>query len=359
MGITKCYEICQNILESAQLCRNQDNSQQKCKIYIDGLDLWYFSYNKNRFPDKKNATINLMKILSMIKKNNFIIDSVKIYLTGKTPEVKNRANTFHESLFGELLYWCHFLVERFKFIEFESLNFGEGESQCFFARDKNYPSIIVTNDSNILPICYKYQPLSDNDNVFFYILKKEIIYDARIFKTILCKNAFTLLLFLNGSPEFIEPLFTLSMIKLIFEILDSHDPIYVQSLKNINSIMIEINESNIEKCIAYFILILCDLKRKKIGKFTWPQANSKIKTVNYTGLLKWLIMYSNQGTNVENYNYNFKITDSEGVSKLQYFFKICKNAFRDTFKDVEDPENCKDLERIMYDISINEIINMV
>ncbi|CAD6222448.1 GSCOCT00014057001.2-RA-CDS [Cotesia congregata] len=351
MGINDCYKICHHLIDRAYKRTKEKFYRSKCKIYIDGLSVWFLGYLDD-LPNRANAHTKFNAIMSMIrKKNNFTVISTIMYFHGNPPALKDKPVSKHVST-KELLIWCNELLRRESVNEISFLDSGEAESECFFERDEGYASIIVTNDSDILPICYKYQPQSPDDLVFCFLTRKRIFYNTNFLTTKLNKNAFTLLLNLHGSLELIEPLFTFTMTKLMFDILEYDVPIFSKVFQRINFFMEELNEDNIELCIAYFIWLLVQAKIVGYGNFSWPTKESKIVTLNYIQVLEWLIMYSNQGKNVENYDKNFRVETS--VRAFYYILRICENVFTE-LKNVEI-ENFKQLENIVKEISVDSII---
>ncbi|CAD6222452.1 GSCOCT00014063001.2-RA-CDS [Cotesia congregata] len=363
MGILDSYKLCSTLIDKAASTTKQVHCEKRntCNVYIDGLSVWFLGYT-NSSPDSANAYQKLIDILDYIRSKDYLdINSVTMYFNGKYPALKGKPISEHVQSW-EVQDWSEELRDDGIVDDVEFLNVGEAEFECFFERDKRFASVIVTNDSNILPICYKYNRKTCNDTVFCYLTHRETFYDTNLLTTKLNKSAFTLLLFLRGSEDFIESLFSFSMVNLIFELLEKNDPFYNQHFKHINSIMRQVTEDSIKKSIVYFIWIIIHAKKSSVGNFRWPPADTIMEVNNYPQVMEWVILYSKRGKDVDNYNINFKNCDYDldCYCKFHYILSLCKKFFpcseSSDYPCLCSAEKFKNIEHTMENISSDKLL---
>ncbi|CAD6222454.1 GSCOCT00014056001.2-RA-CDS [Cotesia congregata] len=349
MGILDCFKLCSPLIETAASTTYEVHRQKRttCNIYIDGLSVWFLGYT-NGAPNIANAHQKLIDILHHIRSGDyFTINSITIYFNGEYPALRGKPISQRVNSW-EVRKWCSELLDDGTINNVKFLDVGEAESECFFERDKRFASMIVTKDSDIVPICYKYNRRTSNDTVFCYLTHREIFYDTNFLTTKLNKCAFTLLVSLR-SNDFIEPIFSFTMVKIIFDLLLNNISLYNNHFKLINSIIRETNEDNIKKCIVYFIWIMVDAKQRSLGNFKWPPIRTEMETENYLEVLDWSIMYSKFGKNINNYNENFRMA-CNNMSKFYFILSLCKSVFP-IFREYA-VNNFQDIENIMGDIEL-------
>ncbi|CAD6222450.1 GSCOCT00014064001.2-RA-CDS [Cotesia congregata] len=368
MGINHGYDVCDFFLTNSELRNNSTNPKLKCNIYIDGYVLW----RSGTIPgtdliDENIVEGNIEGIRQYIMSTgNFDVQSTFIYFDGQPPKLKRSDNLGFIYPDSQLGRWIEKVRGSGYPGEIVLLEKGEAEIQCFLQRDRSIASIICTSDSDALHICYNDNSQRRSDRVFFYRLNYqhrecEKLYDTNLFTTKFNKNAFTLLLYLLGDKNYIKSLFTPSMVKKIFELLN--EPTYADIFNRINTTMneLKLNIDNIEKCIAFFIRLLCDARKNKISQgkkrdtVSWPQSNTIMSTGNYIHVLRWMIMYSSMGSNVEYYD-NFELIEPVGVEEitnLKYIYRLCVRVFPLDDNVIQDFK--KEIEHHMNNVAIDRL----
>ncbi|CAD6222446.1 GSCOCT00014060001.2-RA-CDS [Cotesia congregata] len=357
MGIYNINRVCKDLLEKASIKIPKDLD---CKIYVDGLVVWYCGHLSEQL-NKRVATKKLTTVLNQLEfEFKFNVKRIKIYFDGTPPAYKKNSQNYRPRLARAIESWGRELMFNDKRIQVVRLQHGEAESECFFQRNGKLASIIITNDTDIYHIVYRYQRLTVNDNVYFYIIDKKELFDASLFETILNKNAFKLLIFLRGS-DYNDPLFTPQMVKSILDLINSKknfnidDNRYFKIINKINDIMTHLTPHNINKCICYFILLLGFIKnRSDEVLFEWPRFNENFILKEYYKLLMWMINYSNIGRNIRDYN-DKVIDNNDRIEKFLYLTNIFQESFKTKSMDFTEMKSYEEFEEIIDDIFISEI----
>uniref|UniRef100_A0AAU8GC55 Uncharacterized protein n=1 Tax=Faxonius propinquus nudivirus TaxID=3139431 RepID=A0AAU8GC55_9VIRU len=214
-------------------------------IYIDG-SFYLFSglvaenidkYGKyNEIAVAHTALQTILRQIDYMHENNVTINKIYFYYDGLRPSIKKqtqlkrRQNKKTISIENVMYYLAEFLNKHSN-IDIYNLLLGEAEHEIFLRRDFKRPTIIMTDDSDVMHIAYNYKMESLNDYVFICLKRYIFIYNMNDFNLQLPTLAFKILMMLLGS-DFTNSVFTKSM---VFTLLD----IWNMKKNNINPIIIK------------------------------------------------------------------------------------------------------------------------
>lgn len=228
MGIYEFSRIRSSYITSSTLhVLNQRTNNTPANVYIDGS---FFVFSGCIGENIKNGQYDedlvafvafktILKQLCLIRKQKIIINKCILYFDGHKPAIKNYTTNKRRSVknmpkmnITKVINRLTRYINNVKTIEIKHLIIGESEHEAFVRRDVNYPTIILTNDSDAVHIAYGYEQETFNDFVFICTKNLLHIYDMYMIqkKFRLPKYAFSLLLMLKGS-DFTNQIFTNTM----------------------------------------------------------------------------------------------------------------------------------------------------
>ena len=236
MGIPSFYKFLDKLLipQSSIKYLRKVSEYKPLNVYID-LPIIMFSgcildNRKSVSEDNKNVVSTIYDeylvaqtafeilnshILYLYK--TFNINKIVCYIDGLRPNMKmftsyNRTKPINIQL--ALKYLCESINDNLKEIELKNLIIGESENECFRRRDVNFPTLILTEDSDAFHICYKYTKQSDHDLVFIANKYFKVLYDMSNLNFNMPRLAFLILMMLKGS-DFTDKIFTDTMVEAI------------------------------------------------------------------------------------------------------------------------------------------------
>ena len=240
MGIPNFFKFCDELLmpqTSVEYLRKISESKP-LNVYID-LPIFMFSgcimenrrhicnsvvtatYDERLVAQTAFRILNL-NILDIF--NKFHINKIVCYIDGIRPNMKIYTSTYRKSISNSvfntqlgLKYLCELINNNLREVELRNLIIGESEHEAFTRRDINYPTLILTDDSDVFHISYKYTPQSDHDLVFIGNKYIRTLYDMTNIDFGMPRLAFLTLLMLKGS-DFTEKIFTHSMVLAIAKV---------------------------------------------------------------------------------------------------------------------------------------------
>ena len=237
MGIPSFYKLLKD-LSIPQTTLDYLSKISECKpinIYID-LPIILFSgcisENKknisNTTYDESLVAETAFKILHLNilnAKKKFKINKIICYTDGIRPSMKIYTSTHRKSVSNSksfntqkaLKYLCDLINSNLTSVELRNLIIGESESECFNRRDVNFPSLILTDDSDVFHISYKYTKQTEYDLVFIGTKYFRSLYDMSNIDFNMPRLAFLVLLMLKGS-DFTEKIFTDTMVLALAKI---------------------------------------------------------------------------------------------------------------------------------------------
>ncbi|UVT30816.1 FEN-1 [Penaeus vannamei nudivirus] len=223
------------------------NKKVKVNVYIDGPLYLYIGCVNSNIDLDDCTTYNSLKVaesaaafiyntVAKIQKYRKILN-VYVYFDGKRPAakmatVKKRLREFKCKMEdGEEIYLEKKISLDVKEATFHlcnilnthnylmcNLEIGESEHEMITHRNVNFPSIILTDDSDAFHIAYGYEDMTCNDYIFICTRKLQQMYNIHKLQKELRmpKAAFALLCFLRGS-DFTTSTFTSTMVNVILE----------------------------------------------------------------------------------------------------------------------------------------------
>lgn len=399
MGIKNLKSIVdclQHNIHIDQLCLLAPNTA--VNIYFDGSLYMYRgcippAINGDRkYESKLVAEYTHNKIMSIVKflcVNKVEINKVFVYFDGDRPAIKSYTST--KRLYVqkktpdinriEIQNHLSDYINRYRHIEIKNLIIGEGEHEIFTRRDRNLPSIICTDDSDIYHIAYNYNQGTFNDFVFLCSTKMEFKNLNNLQKNIKIPTlAFRILLMLKGS-DFTSNLFTKTMATAIIKVFNTQgDATIAQYVQKIENICNKYKESEVQcdqinraedlrtlnrvdcfeyqhteisyiysmedvySIIRYFLLIL--LHQEIYTRVSWniqkPGYYNTSLTNNYNELksLFWAVNYSLIGSLFDEYdNKDFKFTLE--LSPFSFYTLIIKNKYNEFKQKIKDENKNK------------------
>ena len=203
-------------------------------VYVDGLLYLFCGVLKHVTTANEVAQIAYQTIVSHAEQVRLVrtlqLQSVTIVLDGIRPRIKaitsqNRKLRRTTALGVDILECKLRLVDLLKRLQpkyiIQQLDQGEAEMECFVQRNTGCASLILTDDSDMLHIAYKYPQVTPNDRVYVARKHYTTIYDfATSPKYPLCRRAFKVLAFALGS-DFTVRLFTKSMMRAVISATQS------------------------------------------------------------------------------------------------------------------------------------------
>lgn len=238
MGIQDFASIRNSFLQSSslqQLVRRTQNVP--ANIYIDGSFFLFSglinsnvrsdgSYDEERVAE--TAFLTIQRQIELIKSSYSNIKQIRFFFDGMGPTLKSYTslkrkltmNLTHPLNIDVIMNFLAKNLNTCPQIFIQNLIIGEAEHEAFTRRDVTCPSIIVTDDSDIIHISYAYQPQTPNDVVFICKKGLSYVYDAGSLQEAfgnIPKVVFTTLMMLHGS-DLTNSVFTKTMLFSVLNI---------------------------------------------------------------------------------------------------------------------------------------------
>lgn len=193
---------------------------------------------------------------------------------------------------------------------------GEAECEALHQRPSG-PIVIVTNDSDMFHLGYRYDMRNPNDKVFYAKRKFETIYDFSQPTINVDKTVFKILLFCCGT-DFSASIITRSM----FGDIMAH--------KNVLEELKLPPDPSKEKYLDLIILfchlacIKTQVYKRNSSKCYFPRKRTNPSTnLNaYIDILQWCLSYSNQGVRTIKYKEQLPYVELDLVSTLGNIFQL-------------------------------------
>lgn len=209
-------------------------------------------------------------------------------------EAKSKRPIFNPIMFSKYKDYCELQLKQFSLpiiekIFISRLQVGETEFEAFF-HNTQVPKVIVTSDSDVIPITYKtYVDIP----FYFYNLQNDIIWNMRTTECPLGRDTLKLLLIASGC-DFIQSLLPCSLLKFFFGVLrqsldyEQLDSRLGAALKKLTSdLTIETVEA-VEDCLLEF-LKFCSIMLKIISQNSNCLPKSMLSASTTNGKhLRWL-----------------------------------------------------------------------
>lgn len=225
--------------------------KQKVNIYIDGLS-FIFAYSghlnnfETSFLDLNNYLLAkyCMEQLTLLITDwsRYVrINNVIMLFDSKVPDIKQKKNSDKNNYVEFSLKKVKKLIMEVNKKELKTFNFiarntifGEADCGLLFEHDTNLPSILITNDADVILISLGYRSLHVHDKIAVYLLNKKQFYLPANIKCNLSKDVLQLLLILLGtdySPRllYLDAYHKIIKYKLYFKIQCRNDLIFVLS----------------------------------------------------------------------------------------------------------------------------------
>lgn len=188
------------------------------------------------------------------------------------------------------------------------LDVGEAEAEALHQRQG--PVVIVTNDSDMFHLGYRYDRRNESDRVFYAKRRFETIYDFSQPLFRLDRTLFKILLICCGT-DFSSSIITRTM----FEDIMAHMSVLEQ-------ITLPSNPSNAQ--LLDLIVFFCHLANIKTKPYESRQAcyfpkrkgNSTTNLEAYLDIVRWCLEYSNQGAQYPKYCEQFGYVELDLVTAL-------------------------------------------
>lgn len=221
-------------------------------IYIDGSFYLFSGYiSSNIGPDgnydeylvAKSAFDTIMNQIRIIQNEHILIDKIYFYFDGNRPFIKKYTSNKRRDQrtlkmnVNEVMNNLTSMLNKIPNIIMCHLVDGESEHEAFIRRDISKPSIIFTDDSDLVHIAYNYEEETFNDYVFICTKRLNFVYDIHELKNIIKmpKYAFTLLMMLKGS-DFTNSIFSSTMATKIITLFSHQKHACEKTRKLINTI---------------------------------------------------------------------------------------------------------------------------
>lgn len=201
-------------------------------IYIDGNILIFDTFtstNIEKIVEYNNLDYCLNSFKSIIANikatfaSNITINNIFIYFDGQSPRNKRITQASRRTstsfiknktiinLKNNIIKYCNSgAIPELMAIE---SNFGEGEAIIFHNRDITTPSILISKDTDLFPLCYKYTKNHENDIIFLY--SNGVLYDCSNFKINWLPRSLFILLSILGGCDYFNACFTETMLNVL------------------------------------------------------------------------------------------------------------------------------------------------
>lgn len=212
------------LVEVKDKCQNM----QPVNVYIDGSMTIFYGCVKDsfdtveedsRYNEKRVAQTSFLVFKSKIEelqrmlninKIIFLIDGVRPTMKKYTSQKRKSKNMYDYSPYVAMTVLTGLLLDNFKNLEIKHLILGEAEHECAIRRDVNRPSFILSGDSDLFNITYKYHQQTEQDLIFISNKSFTAIYDMSTIDLKVPKLVLNTLLMLKGS-DFTDNIFTDTM----------------------------------------------------------------------------------------------------------------------------------------------------
>lgn len=295
MGILNGCRLITPHLKKIDLVRGTE-----INIYVDGPIIAHkgiTSFTDNT-PEEliKAATFAenyLHRVIASIGAH-LIIKNIYIYFDGQPPKIKlnkchkrAKINKIHSTELSRRFKTTLLSHKHFKII---SLTKGESEFQMVFRRDTNIPSLMITNDSDILVILYKYVKMSEHD-VVYVKLKSDEFYDLSQTLLPYSKATFTLLTVFAGC-DFVDSIFSNSMVHAALDIVNiqrtleskaGHDEMkkkFTEAFLHLTRNETINSKIELANTVKYLIVVIFTFKYLNLGNVSFRRPKEQIFSIN-------------------------------------------------------------------------------
>ncbi|QBB28618.1 hypothetical protein HgNV_013 [Homarus gammarus nudivirus] len=235
MGINDFKRIKQEFIQQTNLnkLRQYTDKRTKVKVYVDGSFYRYTGYISNNLNNEGSAYIPqrvaetavtlIYNSVSRIEKIKDVI-GVYVFFDGIRPTSKTKTSTIRQMRktpkknAREVLNCMMKLLNDHNYI-INNLVIGESEHEMFLHRDPNYPSILLSDDSDLFHISFQYSSITVNDVIFIVTKSLRTSYDiTQMSKELrnVPKLIFTILCCLKGS-DYTHSAFTTTMFLVLLK----------------------------------------------------------------------------------------------------------------------------------------------
>lgn len=399
MGISDFREIKDTFIKTNPLSTIKEyTNNTPVDIYVDGsfyiytgfvssnLELDDVTFNPQRVAE--TVCFVICNIITKIKRLKIPIGDVFVFFDGyksfskqKTMNIRRQKKkclnmTEIKNKTIEIMNENNFIIN--------NLVLGEAEHEMFIHRNTMRPSIMLTDDSDIFHIAYKYNSRTFNDFVFIATKNLNFTCDVNDLKNNfnnIPKMIFTLLCALKGC-DYTYHTFTMTMLKTVFnEYLNPSNLKIKKIIDNLNEYAnkFKVKENNVEMllskcntivyndfdedeefkvingvysikdiciCIKYLLEILLNTKRSfvwnKLSKYDYPIHKSIYDQLE---AITWTVNYSLIGCRYDEYfkNINYPST----LSVFNFYDCILKYEDGDVYDKIKYL-NIVDVDRKLF-----------
>ncbi len=367
MGISDFRTIKNENIENCTL-NGLINTKRKepINIYVDG----HFYLFSGCLPDNidrintgtYNSTLVAASAASVIYSNiNKIskyrtINDVFVYFDGKRPSAKKYTSNKRVmskriplNVKDAISKLCRLLNE-YNFIN-NNLLIGESEHEIVLRRDTSIPSMILTDDSDIFHIAYRYETNTMEDQLFIGNKQLNNITDVYKMKDYLKmpKMIFALLCMLRGS-DYTKPTFTTSMVNAIIKEyrVNGIKNKYIKDLENVAKTFKDGELAINKKNLHYDSIIFNNLNMDKIDEKYIEGIYSRRDVVKLTKLLLMVLFSSgrkfqfNRLMNIDKIVTHNTVSDFYAqIDTLTWSlnYSLIGSFYINYFRDIKPPES--------------------
>lgn len=358
MGIQKAYEVLKPYLSEATVDLDKTLTYD---LAIDGTLFLYTGLNIPLLPSDEaddyvsfNESVGrnaAAKLETRLDELNLMVRKCSLYFDGKRPHLKQQTSMqrserqtvpFDRKIVTKSMidYLKESDADRYDITVIE-LDTGEAENVAYADSDDNFPTIVMTDDSDLFHLAYG----NGKKKINHYMLtKKGIVYDLTTFVVPNMKPMlFKLLMFMLGS-DFTETSLTPTMFACIASLLRDNDKLLNEfddaiekKLLNCseNELRFVCNIEDVELAIVRVLNLLAEGRTTKTLKFTTTRFMYNSTPLlqnheNYTRCLVWCMNYSIVGASVMYYD-NIYYATKQKIDVSHYYayllLKYNKNKF--------------------------------